>query len=470
MIANITYNEGAKQIDVPANENNFYKAVSEIIATVNIPNTVTIKAESGNAKYQIIKRSGTMFVREVQNNIVLPTGCYPKTYLTCINAEHNNYKFYQLEQQNKEVVATYGRIGAKPGEKYGERTYSYPSRMYWIKYAEKIAKGYIDKSNIYLVESTDKPKNTTNEVVSKKSFNPSNYLYNKLYACAKHMINKTCVNNNISPKMVKESKRILKLMYKRKTVKGFNKQLLELLQVSPRKVQQVSSLLAKTTNDFAKIIRREEDLIAAMEVLAINNKNNNTFNATKNLFDENDIEIYIATDKQKEQVLSHLNDQLKSKVKNIFRVINKSHKEKFNKYLSDNKITKIKQLWHGSRNENWLSIILNGLQLHPNATITGKMFGDGIYFASSSQKSWGYTSYNGSCWANGSADFAFMGLYATAYGIPLDVYNANRYNQNILKNNNKNCVHAHAGQVLRNDEIIYYNEDAMVLNYIVEFA
>lgn len=31
------------------------------------------------------------------------------------------------------------------------------------------------------------------------------------------------------------------------------------------------------------------------------------------------------------------------------------------------------------------------------------------------------------------------------------------------------CVHAHAGTALRNDEIIFFDENAMVLNYIVEF-
>jgi len=37
--------------------------------------------------------------------------------------------------------------------------------------------------------------------------------------------------------------------------------------------------------------------------------------------------------------------------------------------------------FHGSRNENWWNIIKNGLQLNPNAKITGKMLGHGIYLA-----------------------------------------------------------------------------------------
>ena len=98
------------------------------------------------------------------------------------------------------------------------------------------------------------------------------------------------------------------------------------------------------------------------------------------------------------------------------------------------------------------------------------MFGDGIYFAPSSDKSWGYTSSLGSFWAKGNSDTAFMGLYATAYGKPLDVSCAGKYTQRIVKNNGKNCVHAHAGVQLRNDEIIFYSEEALLLNYIVEFV
>lgn len=62
-----------------------------------------------------------------------------------------------------------------------------------------------------------------------------------------------------------------------------------------------------------------------------------------------------------------------------------------------------------------------------------------------------------------------MGLYATAYGKPYDVTTAGRYTQKFLNQNHCNCVHAHAGSQLYNDEIVFYDENAMLLNYIVEF-
>ena len=73
------------------------------------------------------------------------------------------------------------------------------------------------------------------------------------------------------------------------------------------------------------------------------------------------IEVYYANDKQKQQVLSHLPSGLQSKIKNIYRVIPKKQQEKFDNYLKKNHIRNVKQLWHGSRNGNWFSILTNGL-------------------------------------------------------------------------------------------------------------
>ena len=113
----------------------------------------------------------------------------------------------------------------------------------------------------------------------------------------------------------------------------------------------------------------------------------------------------------------------------------------------------------------------NGLKLHPDAPITGKIVRGKVSTSLHLQKkSWGYTSYHNSYWANGNDDTAIMGLYATAYGNPLDVNTNAYYTDEALRKKGKDCVHAHAGTQLRRDEIIFCNENAMVLNYIVEFA
>lgn len=451
----IKSNTICSQITAEENENDFYQTIAKIIADIQTSDTVTVTCALGDARYQITPRSGTFFVREEYNRIHFSDkGTYPSVYLICVNADKNNYKFYQLDQKGDDVVATYGRIGVAAGEMFGERTYTYPSRMFWIKYHEKLAKGYQDKSKMYLAQTEEKKteKKTENTI--------SSQLYEKLARCSRQIIESSCINSIVTEKMVKESKKILKALYQRKTVKGFNSKLLELLTVSPRKVRDVKMLLAKDVSDFPKIIDREENLICAMEGIAGKQTN-------KTGFEKMGIEVYLATEKQKGQVLAKLTPNLAGKVKNIYRIINQKQKDRFDAYLKNNNISNVKQFWHGSRNENWLSIMNSGLSLRPNAVITGKMFGNGIYFAPSCEKSWNYTSYHGSYWAKGTSNTAFMGLYATAYGSPLDVFCAHSYSQSTLQG--KDCVHAHAGVQLRNDEIVFYSEDAMVLNYIVEF-
>ena len=68
-----------------------------------------------------------------------------------------------------------------------------------------------------------------------------------------------------------------------------------------------------------------------------------------------------------------------------------------------------------------------------------------------------------------------MGLYATAYGTPYKPVNEiGEDAHRAMMNTNCNCVHAvpsnMTGYMLRNEEIVYYDESAVVLNYLVEFG
>ena len=80
-------------------------------------------------------------------------------------------------------------------------------------------------------------------------------------------------------------------------------------------------------------------------------------------------------------------------------------------------IKRTRLLWHGSKTVNWFSILSKGLLLNPDAAITGKMWGNGIYFATDFDKSWGYVDVGR--WVNGKAgNLVYMGLYETAFGTP----------------------------------------------------
>lgn len=475
----VEWNEGSASANVAPNESDFYQEVGKHLLEIeSIPNTLTVKSSAGDAEFAICKRGKyikdgiempSMYVTERYNSISgLAPAVYPQKYLTCVNPESNNYKFYWLKPDSYGIGATYGRIGSERGEMFGTRDLQnpYPTHMFWIRYYEKLSKGYTDMSDIYLGQKKDCKSGNSRKEKPERSNDPSWVLYHQLMSYAHHVVSENLISESVTVEQVRESRRIFNELGKKKTVKAFNNWLLKLLAVSPRKTRYVDELLAASNDDFAKIIYREENLIAAMEAVA---GTSNKAAISRKSFDDLGIEVYLATDKQKNEVMRHLSDTLKPKVKTVYRVINRAHKKRFDAYLKKEGIKKVRQLWHGSRNENWFSIVENGLQLNPNAVITGKMFGHGIYFAPSSLKSWNYTSYRGTYWANGKDDRGFMGLYATAYGDPLNVDAPDDYTQRILKSRKKNCVHAHAGQHLKNDEIIYYSEAAMLLNYIVEF-
>ena len=469
-----TWKGGNRILSLPGDESGFYKGIAELLLQIPIPNQLQIDCRYGSASYTIKKRGRyikdgveypSMYVTEDYNTIIqLQPSSYEDAYLTCVNPESNNYKFYWLRPDANGVGATYGRIGSERGEAFGTKDLQvpYPSRMYWIRYYEKLSKGYVDSTDIYLCTSSGAIEETNASVAE----TPADHLYYQLYRYAKNLVQESLHSSKVTPAQIAESKRLLDEL-RECTGDEFNQCLLKLLAVCPRKVKHVNMLLAHSKKDYKEILEREENLVTAMEIL---NEGKPVENSGKSYFREKGVHVYLATDKQKEQVFSHLSDNLKQKVKTVYRIIPDTQQTRFNSYLKHRHIRKVKQLWHGSRNSNWLSIMVNGLKLNPEAPITGKMFGQGIYFAPSSEKSWGYTSYHNTYWANGSDDTAFMGLYATAYGHPLDVTKSQKYTDSMLQNMGKDCVHAHAGNQLYRDEIIYYNEDAMVLNYIVEFA
>ena len=450
-------------------EKNFYKEVAQLLQTESGVVEVIVPGR-GQATYLVQKRSGTNFITESSNTLDIATD-FKEVYLTCIIADKNSYKYYHLVPDGNTVVAKYGRMGSNQ-----ERSFTYPLSMFWVKYYEKLSKGYVDRSDIYLEK-----KVVDSNKVTKRKDTIADTLFNKLAGFSRLSLKVAQIETSIITKnMIATAKEYLNNLRTKDTVQTFNNALLELMAISQRYIgignNDVSRYLLdpyvpfiEQRKDVLEIINREETLIKAMEGSYYSASSNKV--KGKMSFKDYDIKIFIATDKQKQQVLNHLSDNLKGHVKEIYRVIPKYQKQKFDEYLKEHKIKKVKQFWHGSRNENWLSIMINSLQLNPNAVITGKMFGQGIYFAPSSMKSWNYTSFRGTSWAGGKSNTAFMGLYATAYGKPFDVntWDGSTDYKAKTKLNKCDCLHAHAGSSLRNDEIIFYNEEAMLLQYIVEF-
>lgn len=395
-------------------------------------------------------------------------------YLVMVTAYANNNKYYKQIPHGDTWTAEYGRIGSSSQRR------EYPMSQWNSKYNEKIRKGYVDQSD--LVEDliqVQKPKQSEYKEIENKVIAE---IVERLQEMAKQAIsdNYTISSNKVTQAMVDEAQEILTGLLDIPDVDTFNDMLLKLFTVIPRRMGNVKDYLVKSTEDFAKIIQREQDLLDVMRGQVVqkqimddtkdddDNKNENTILEQLGLeFDEcNDKDIAVIKD-----ALGSCADRFYKawKVKNV------KTQERFEKFVKENNIKNTKLLFHGSRNENWWSIINTGLVLKPtNAVITGKMFGYGIYYAPKARKSLGYTSLDGSYWVRGNSKSGFMALMDVAYGKPYDVYSFDskyyNFNYDRLQEacNGANCLHAHEGTMLRNDEIIVYKEDQCTIRYLIE--
>jgi poly [ADP-ribose] polymerase 2/3/4 len=126
----------------------------------------------------------------------------------------------------------------------------------------------------------------------------------------------------------------------------------------------------------------------------------------------------------------------------------------------------VRRLWHGTKDANLLSILKNGFVI-PNRNsgiaITGRMFGDGIYFSDQSTKSLNYAS---GYWGGGGSQRCFMLLNDVAMGreyIPRGGFRG-------LPPSGYDSTFAQAGRSgVLNNEMIVYKEDQVKPVYLAEF-
>lgn len=402
-------------------------------------------------------------------------------YLVMVTASANNNKFYkQIPNGDGTWTAEYGRVGSSAQK----RTYS--MSQWDKKYKEKIAKGYVDQSNLVedLIEIV-KPKNQNPEYkeIENKAIAE---IVNRLQEMAKKTIseNYNISSNKVTKAMVDSAQTILIELMDISEIDDFNNKLLILFSTIPRKMSSVSDYLARSKEDFSRIIKTEQDLLDVMKGQVVQKlKDDEVVESSETqpmtILEALGLEFEECDDLDIIKIKSALGS-CEDKFYRAWRVKNLKTQDRFDKFCEEESISNKKLLWHGSRNENWWSIINTGLVLRPtNAVITGKLYGLGCYFAPKAQKSLGYTSLSGSYWARGNSSSAFMALMDVAYGTPYDVYDFNsKYHSmtyELLQTFQKgaNCLHAHAGasmgySALKNDEIVVYKEDQMTIKYLVE--
>lgn len=399
------------------------------------------------------------------------------TYLVMVSTANNN-KFYNLFPDGNEFRVEYGRIDAT------KTTARYPISKWESQIKSKLKKGYVDV--------TDLKKDLVEEISSTNPESPYKEIENaavraiveKLQSLARDTINKnyTVKASAVTQDMVDAAQKIIDTLANAcSAVNEFNDNLLKLFTVIPRKMGNVRDYLADNKDEFAKIISKEQDLLDVMRgQIYVKPEVEETASVEKKqqtILEELGLVMEEAT-KDDVALIKTLMKESADKFRKAWRVTNLKTQDRFDKFVKDNNIKDTRLLFHGSRSENFWSIIKTGLVLRPtNAVITGKMFGYGCYYAPKCAKSIGYTSLSGSYWAHGGNNTAYMALFDVAYGTPYDVYNFDSKYYNLDYNKlqqfkqGANCLHAHADKgMLRNDEIVVYKEEQMTIKYLIEIG
>jgi poly [ADP-ribose] polymerase len=410
--------------------------------------------------------------------------------LIMVTAENNN-KFYNMTEENGTIMIEYGRVGA-----------SNPSRTskpssHWDKiYREKTKKGYVDQTEILTVKnesiiSTVKRKFTEFFTHRKNSVKE---IVTTLQGWAKGSIqqNYTVESKDVTQAQVDKAQAAITEMQlhdlgtdvlQAKT--DLNKMLLAYFTIVPRKMKHVkdnlfnASTISELETQRAEKLQVEQDTLDVMAgQVALDTATNQTVE------DEDQAEVLTDIIESSGLTFEEVDDKsiidlIKDKMgpnahqfKQAFEVRHLKNQEQYNNRITGakNKLTDL--LWHGSRNENWWSIITTCLQIRPtNAVHTGSMFGDGIYFANKFQKSFGYTSGRSSYFAKGNSNTAVLALYEVHQGEQKHIkhHNSSCYSlsHSVLSKEGFDSVYAHGGADLRNDEFIVYQGNQCTMKYLV---
>ena len=132
----------------------------------------------------------------------------------------------------------------------------------------------------------------------------------------------------------------------------------------------------------------------------------------------------------------------------------------------EEKLGNVRQLWHGTKDANLLSILKQGFIIPKRGSsiaVTGRMFGDGIYFSDQSTKSLNYAS---GYWGGGASQRCFMLFNDVAMG---KEYKPTRSFSGVPPTG-FDSTFAEAGKSgVMNNEMIVYRESQVRPQYLCEF-
>jgi len=412
-----------------------------------------------------------------------------------VDGDANNNKYYNMvENGDGTFTATYGRVGAaKP------QTDTKPMSKWDATYREKtsIKKGYVDQTDLFIDESVTidvdastgtKKKSVFKDFLSSRSAAVVQ-MVRDLQGWAKGSVerNYTVSSEAVTQKQVDKAQetldQIVGFQLDANNIAEFNKLLQTFYSIVPRKMKHVKTHLVDPDSDLTErkneIITEEQttlDVMAGQVKLNADMKDSDVEEDQEevetDILKSSGLDVIEVTDDAVINKIKGLMADNSRKFRKAFEVVNTKTQSAYEGQIKKAKNQKEELFWHGSRNENWWSILTTGLLIRPsNAVYSGSMFGDGIYFADKFQKSFGYTSGRGSYWAGGNANTAILALYNVHVGEQKIIkrHDSSCYKlcHSILAKENCDSVFAQGGIDLRNNEYIVYQSQQNTVKYLV---
>jgi poly [ADP-ribose] polymerase len=183
---------------------------------------------------------------------------------------------------------------------------------------------------------------------------------------------------------------------------------------------------------------------------------------------ETKLEILDASDKDFAKISSYFHRSLNQKHQSARMTLHRAWKmniDHADKNFNDT-VGNVKNLWHGTKDSNLLSILKNGYIIpkrNSGIAITGRMFGDGIYFSDQSTKALNYAS---GFWGGSSSQRSFMLLNDVAMG--REYIPTRSFSGTVPKGYDSCFAQANKSGVM-NNEMIIYNANQVRPTFLCEF-
>lgn len=412
-------------------------------------------------------------------------------YLILVDPNNNGVdsnKFYKMAGNGDNTFTVeYGRVGATP------QTKTYPMSKWNSTLSSKLKKGYVDRSDLMQeVIADSKIEDKSNGVdefglvqnlsvreIVKRLWDYANKTIQSAYSVRAEAVTQAMID------AAQEKIDYIAANYKNWSVEEFNKNLNELFIIVPRKMKRVSDCLVSDSSEYDKKLSEEQSLLDTMAGQVYKPKakiadTDSEIKASESILQKMGITMEEATKEDIAKIKKAMGDSA-GKFYQAWRVTNLETEKNYQKFTTENNIGNVKLLCHGSRNQNWFNILKMGLKIRPAGAIaTGSMFGLGIYWSNPEKykggvaKSIGYTSLGG-YWTRDYQNCGFLAFFDVAIGDSVDAYSFDSkyysYNLERLKKDNPKAwsLWAHGNtSMLRNDEIIVYDDRQMTIRYLVE--